>query len=165
MTAAPTEEMPWKLPVSAAVLGALLTAIYVIFTIVNAPTNDPDAPPTGIAVESSAFPSGYIAVGSNVAMRGDVLRWNSSGATVFLSSAVRSGVDPATVAPVEVAAWTLTSAGGDTSMKHQSIGVATPGSVTVDFGPISGVESATLTATLAVTGESVEIPIDSVVGP
>ena len=160
-----TEEMPWKLPVSAAILGALLTAIYVIFTIVNAPTEDPDAPPTDIAITSSAFPSGYGAVGSDVAMRGDVLRWSSSGTTVFVSSVVRPGVDPATVAPVEIAAWTLTSAGGEVSMKHQSMAAATPGSLTVAFDPISGAESATLTATLTATGESVEIPIGSVVGP
>ena len=165
MTEAPTEEMPWKIPVSGAILGALVTAIYVIFTIVNAPTGDPDAPPAEIAVESSAFPSGYVAVGSDVAMRGDVLRWSSGGITVFVSSVVRGGLDPESVAPVEVAAWTLTSVGGEASMKRQSTAVTTPGSPTVDFSPISGAESATLTATLAATGESFEIPIESVVGP
>jgi hypothetical protein len=157
--------MPWKIPVSAAVLGALVTAIYVIFTIVNAPTDDPDAPPAEIAVESSAFPSGYVAVGRDVAMRGDVLRWSSGGITVFVSSVARGGLDPESVAPVEVTAWTLTSVGGEASMKRQSTAVTTPGSLTVDFNPISGAESATLTATLAATGESFEIPIDSVVGP
>jgi hypothetical protein len=160
-----TEEMPWKLPVSAAILGAFLAAIYVIFTIVNAPAEDVDTLPAGIAVESSAFPSGYISVGSDVAMRGDVLWWSSRGITVFISSVVRGGLDPVGVAPVEVAVWTLTSAGGEALMKRQSTAVATPGSFTVDFGPIPGAESATLTATLTATGESVEIPIESVVGP
>lgn len=138
-----TEEMPWKLPVSAAILGALVTAIYVIFTIVNAPTEDPD-----VAADSSTLPSGHTAVTSDVGMRADVLRWDGQGTTVFVSSVVSSDVDPGTTAPVEVASWELASAGGNTSMTGQSVASATPGAVTVEFIPIPGGEPPVLTATL-----------------
>jgi hypothetical protein len=157
MSETTAEEIPWKLPVSGAILGALLTAIYVIFTIVNAPTEDPDA---------IVFPSGYVAISSDVAMRGDVLRWDSRGTTVFVSSVVPIGVDPDTVAPVEVASWEMTSAGGEASMIRQSISVATPGSLTVELGPIPDADALTLTATLpGAQGDQIEIPIGSVVGP
>jgi hypothetical protein len=138
-----TEEMPWKLPVSAAVLGALVTAIYVIFTIVNAPTEDPDA-----AADARALPSGYIAASNDVGMRADVLRRDGQGTTVFVSSVVSGGVDPGTTAPVEVASWVLASAGDSASMIGQSVASATPGAVTVEFIPISDGELHVLTATL-----------------
>lgn len=148
MSDATTEEMPWKLPVAAAIVGALLTAVYVIFTIVNAPSGDRDGPPNDIAVESAGFPSGYVAVGGDVGMRANVLRWDASGTTVFVSSTVRGGVDPDEVAPVEVASWIVTSAGGEASMTRQSRSVATPGAVTVELTPVLEAASATLTATL-----------------
>jgi hypothetical protein len=137
-----TEEMPWKLPVSAAILGALVTAIYVIFTIVNAPTEDPDA-----TADSSIPASGYVAASSDVGMRIDVLRWDREGTTAFVSSVVSSGVDPGTTAPVKVASWELASAGGNASMIGQSVASATPGAVTVEFLPLPAGESYTLTAT------------------
>jgi hypothetical protein len=143
--------------VSAAIVGALLTAIYVIFTIVNAPTEDPDA---------VLFPSGYVAVSSDVGVRGDVLRWDSRGTTVFISSVVRTGVDPDTVAPVEVASWKVTSAGGEAAMIRQSMSVATPGALTVELGPIPDADALTLTATLpGAQGDQIEVPIGSIVGP
>jgi hypothetical protein len=143
-----TEETPWKIPVSAAILGALVTAIYVIFTIVNAPTEDPDALESEVRVESSGVPSGYVAANSDVGLRADVLRWDSEGATAFVSSVVSGGVDTATIAAVEVAGWELATAGGSTSMFGQSVATATPGAVTVEFNPVPDGGPATLTATL-----------------
>jgi hypothetical protein len=143
-----TEETPWKIPVSAAILGALMTAIYVIFTIVNAPTEDPDALESEVRVESSGVPSGYVAANIDVGMRADVLRWDSEGATAFVSSVVSGGVDPATIAAVEVARWELSTAGGRTSMFGQSVATATPGAVTVEFNPVPDGGPATLTSTL-----------------
>ena len=157
MSESTTEEVPWKLPVSAAIVGALLTAIWVIFTIVSAPTEDPDA---------IVFPSGYSAVSSDVGMRGDVVHWNSSGTTVFISSVVRIDMDPDTVAPVEVASWSVTFVGGEAAMIRQSISLSTPGAFTVELGPIPNADGLTLTAMLpGVQGDRIEIPIGSVVGP
>ncbi|MCL1601592.1 MAG: hypothetical protein M3112_08675 [Actinomycetia bacterium] len=138
-----TEEVPWKIPVSAAILGALLTAIYVIFTIVNAPTEDPDA-----VAESGTLPSGHVAVMNNVGMRADVLRSSSEGTTVFVSSVVSGGTDPGTTSPVAVATWELASTGGNVSMIGQSLASATPAAVTIDFPPVQDGGSSTLTATL-----------------
>lgn len=138
-----TEEAPWKIPVSAAILGALLTAIYVIFTIVNAPTEDPDA-----VAESGTLPSGHVAVTSNVGMRADVLRSSSEGTTVFVSSVVSGGTDPGTTPPVAVATWELASTGGNASMIGQSLASATPAAVTIEFPPVQDGGSYTLTATL-----------------
>lgn len=150
------EEMPWKLPVAAAMLGALLTAIYVIFTIVNAPPTDPDVSPSDAAVEASGFPSGYVPVSSDVAMRGDVLRWDSTGTTVLISSATRGEADPSAVTPIEVAAWSLTTIGGEASMVRQSMSEATPGAVTVELNPVEDVDSLTLNAVLPGSVEDVE---------
>jgi hypothetical protein len=137
-----TEEMPWKLPVSAAILGALVMAIYVIFTIVNAPTEDPDA-----AADTRTLPSGYVAATADVGMRADVLRLDSEGATVFVSSVVGGGIDPGTIAPIDVVSWELASASGSPSMIGQSVDAATPGAATVEFLPVPADGPYTLTAT------------------
>jgi hypothetical protein len=153
MTDATTEEVPWKLPVAAAALGALLAAIYVIFTIVNAPT-EPEVPVDDTAAESTAFPTGYVAVSSDVGMRVDVLRLDGRGTTAFISSVVRGGEAPGAIQPIEVAAWTVTSGGTEYSMLRQSMSAATPGAVTVALGPIPDAASTTLlTATLPGTVE------------
>jgi len=151
-----TEEMPWKLPVTAAMLGALLTVIYVIFTIVNAPSEEPGVVPSDTGTEASGFPSGYVPVSGDVAMRGELLRWDGTGTTVFISSATRGGADPAAVAPIEVAAWSLTTIGGEAPMVRQSVSEATPGAVTVELNPVEDVDSFTLTAVLPGSIEDVE---------
>jgi hypothetical protein len=159
MSGPTTEEMPWKLPVSAAILGALVTAVYVIFTIVNAPTEDPDA-----TADSSISPSGYVAASGEVGMRADVLRRDGQGTTVFVSSVVSSGVDPGTTAPVEVASWELSSAGDGASMIGQSVASATPGAVTVEFIPISDGKPHVLTATLPGPIEEVDDVVTMLAG-
>jgi len=146
-----TEGTAWKLPVSAAILGALVTSIYVIFTIVNAPTEDPDA-----TADSSILPSGYVAADGDVGMRADVLRWDREGTTVFVSSVVSSGVDPGMTAPVDVASWVLVSADGSQSMIGQSVTSATPGAVTVEFRPVPAGGAYTLNAALPGTIEEID---------
>jgi hypothetical protein len=152
--------MPWKFPVAAAILGALVMAIYVIFAIVTGPTEETESAAATVVgsepVEATGFPSGYAAVTDDVALRADVMRTGSDGTTLFVSSVVKGGTDPASVAPVEVADWTVKSTGSEFTMVRQSAAQDLLSGVSVELGPVLDPDNATLIATLPGAVESAD---------
>lgn len=145
------DEIPWKPPVVAAILGALLMGAYVIFAVVTGPSEEsevagttPDGEPFDIVQDE--FPVGYAAVSSDVALRADVMSVNNNGTTVYMSSVVRAGAEA--VAPVDVATWSLLLPD-----RGPTIGVATqnllsPGGTTIQFESTPDTTATVLLASL-----------------
>jgi hypothetical protein len=148
------DEVPWKLPVGAAIVGALIMATLVILSIVNAPTAETESGAAAGAaadvetVKAEGFPQGYEPATEDVAMRGNVMRTDSEGTTVFVSSVVTSGADADTVPAADVASWTVRTSGNESVMLYQSSTRLALGAVTVEFSPAAVSNDATLIATL-----------------
>jgi hypothetical protein len=148
------KEVPWKLPVGAAIVGALIMATLVILSIVNAPTAETesvaafDVPADTEPIRAVGFPQGYEPTTDDVAMRGDVMSTDSEGTTVFVSSVVTSGSDADGVSAVDVASWTVHTSRNEPVMLHQSSTRLALGAVTVEFSPVAVPDDATLIATL-----------------
>lgn len=142
-----SDEVGWKLPVAAAVLGALVTATFVIFVVVTGPTNDTTAPTTP-AAEASDVPDGYSESNNDVAFRAELLETGSDHTTVFVSSVAIRGTDPVSVTPEEAAAWSLRSDGVEVLAISQYAANAAPGAVTVEFDQAVDPDGVTLTMTL-----------------
>ncbi|MEN8040608.1 MAG: hypothetical protein ABFR95_03805 [Actinomycetota bacterium] len=146
------EEMPWKLPVGAAIVGALVMAAYVLFAVVSGPTEDSTStsttPVAQQPVASASYPAGYVEVGENVALRADVVDVSPEGTLMYVSSATKGGADVSVTAPVEVASWTVQSTGTDPVMSHQVAAKGALGGVAVEIGPVFDIDNATAIATL-----------------
>jgi hypothetical protein len=153
---------PWKLPVAAAIAGALLTATFIIFSIVTAPDDLVDSTATAVVasgatpVAASGYPPGYAAVSNDVAMRVDVMRTDALSTTLFVSSVVEGGTDQEAVGAVDVVSWTVRSIGSEPSMKYQHGARTALGAVTVELSPVPDLENAVVIATLPGTIEDAE---------
>lgn len=150
------DAVAWKPPVSAAILGALMMAVYVIFAIVTGPTEDGEIAGSGSKqqpVEATGFPQGYAAVSNDVAFRADVMRVYTDGTMLYVSSVTRGGDEPASVAPIEVAKWTVMTPTDESEMMHQFAASGVLGGIAVELGTVFDPDIATVIATLPGTIE------------
>jgi len=134
------ESMPWKMPVAAAVLGAILMAVFVISAAGPGP---PDA-----NIVRTGIPAGYVAVTEEVAFRVDILDARPDSTILSISSVVKRSNMPEAVAPVEAASWSLDSGGRLVEMVRQDAAFGAPGTVTVEFAPMIDLQDATIVMTL-----------------
>lgn len=161
------DAVAWKPPVVSAILGALVMAVYVIFAIVTGPTEDGETTTSVLQVlpvEATGFPQGYAAVSNDVAFRADVMQVHTDGTMLYVSSVTRGGDDPASVAPIEVASWTVMTATDESVMMHQYAASGVLGGIAVELGTVFDPDIATVIATLPGTieeaAESVTLPPD-----
>lgn len=161
-------EAPWKLPVAAAIVGALLMATFVIFSIVTAPDEElaastTVAPDEASPVLATGLPPGYASVSDDVGMRVDVMRMDENSATLFVSSTVTSGTEPQSVPAVDVIGWTVRSAGTEPEMRYQHSSRTALGGVAVElrgaFDP-EGTVFATLPGTTLEAEDRLTLPPD-----
>ncbi len=156
------EETPWKLPVAAAIVGALLTATFIVYSIATAPddllesTSSTVVALEGTPIEATGFPPGYVEVASGVAMRAEVMRTDSLSTTVYVSSVVESGTEAASVSPVDVASWSVTSTSAETAIEYQHSSRTALGGTTIELSPTLDLEHAVVVATLPGTIEDVD---------
>lgn len=122
------ESMPWKVPVVAAVLGAVLMAVLVISAAGPGP---PDA-----NIVTTGFPAGFVSVTEEVAFRVDILDAGPDSTILSISSVVKRGIAPEAVAPVQAASWIVDSGGREVEMVRQHSAFSAPGAVTVEFAPM-----------------------------
>lgn len=155
------DAIPWKPPVMAAIIGALLMATFIIYSIATAPDDLTASTTTSsasgaVAVEATGFPRGYVAVSDDVAMRIDVMHADSNSTTLFVSSVTEGGVDAESSSAVDVASWTVRSNGSEPSLQYQHSSRTSLGRITIDLSPVSDPHNAVAIATLPGTIESVE---------
>lgn len=133
-------DIPWKPPVIAAIIGALLVAAFVIYAIVNGPVDDPEADAFAAqAVPSKDLPPGYVPLLDSVTQRDSVgikvesMDTDGGLTTVVVSSAVPGTSDPAQFAPPDVALWELGPEGNRVVMEAQFAFGNAPGMTTIVF--------------------------------
>lgn len=161
-------ETPWKLPVAAAIVGALVMATFVIFSIVTAPDEELAASTTTATDErppvlATGLPPGYGAVSDDVGMRVDVMRVDENSATLFVSSTVTSGTDPDSVQAVDVIGWTVRSAGTEPGLRYQHSSRTALGGVAVELSGVfdpDGIVVATLPGTTVAAEDVLALPPD-----
>ncbi|GMQ94123.1 MAG: hypothetical protein BMS9Abin12_1607 [Acidimicrobiia bacterium] len=162
----PSGAIPWKLPVGAAILGALLMAAYVIAAVVTGPTEEAEPGTTDAVGQiapdvSTDFPPGFAAVSPDVAFSADFMIADKGATTLLVSSVSRVGSDPRSLAPVDVATWTLLSPSGEESMVAQYSSREAPGGFTVQFGPVSAPDGAVAVAALPGAVAELETTVDT----
>jgi hypothetical protein len=164
-------EISWKLPVIAAIVGALLVGVFVIYAVVAGPVDEPETD----AVQSTDLPPGFVALSSGTGIKFESMTETEGSILVVASSAVPGSVDPDDVAPAEMARWELETDAGVVLMDGQYATNTAAGNTTVVFsgGKVSGephlvaypaTESTHRITTLEVTadslGEGTEFAID-----
>lgn len=130
-------DIPWKPPVIAAILGALVVGIYVIYAIVTGPSVEGDA--ADDPAPATAADLGYVAVTNDVAARAESVMVTPTVTIVAVSTSVSGGVDPSDVLPLDVAYWELATPSGTVPMQDQywlldPKGIGT-GAISVTFPP------------------------------
>lgn len=162
------EEISWKVPVVAAVLGALVMAGYVIFAVATGPSDDSDvahvdSDETAEVETQTNFPLGYSGVSQEVAVRSDVAYAGSDGSVFLVSSVVEVGVNPEQTVPPDVATWSLVSAEGTATIGSATLNHAAPGAISVRFGPSADPYDSKLVASLpGIVSDSITtISVDS----
>ncbi len=150
-------DLPWIPAVIAACAGALAVGAFVVFAVATGPDTAEEAeqPPassstTLAAVVSDGPPPGFTAVTDQVSAAPVAVDVSASGTVVTVATAVAGGVDPATVEPLDVAYWTLTSGGSDTTMVRQFTEKVGVGNTTVVFPPVVALRQAAVTPYLAI---------------
>ncbi|MFV2000196.1 MAG: hypothetical protein ACC654_07510 [Acidimicrobiia bacterium] len=165
------DEIPWKIPVIAAIAGALAVAIFAIYAIVTGPgveevSNDElISAPTSLAQPTDDLPSGYVLIAEDVGARVESWTQVPSATFVFVSTAVPGSVEAATVRPPEVAFWELVTSAGTFTMQDQ-FGLAEltgsePRYMTVEFPPDVATSGAELLAYIVetVAGDSTKLEL------
>lgn len=156
-----SDEIQWKLPVGASIVGALAMALFVVVSLATAPDVDPETTATtaqgGSAepIEATDFPEGYASVSDGVAMRVDLMRTDGETTTLFVSSVVKGDTDAESVTAVDIMAWTVRSGGSEPSMHHQHTSRTALGGITVELSPVFDPQNAVAVATLPGVSESV----------
>lgn len=133
-------DLSWKAPVIAAVLGALLVGIFVIYAIVAGPDGGDGATdttttivPTPVEpVQSIALPNGFVAVSDQVGFRVESHAADPS-VQIAVSSAAVGGIDSGLVAPIDIAFWALGTSDGELVMSNQIGEIGALGNHTVSF--------------------------------
>jgi hypothetical protein len=133
-------DIPWKPPVIAAIIGALLVAAFVIYAIVNGPVDDPEADAFAARpVPSKDLPPGYVSLPATVPQPegiGIKVEWvgrEGGLSTVVVSSAIPGIADPDQFAPPDVAFWELGPEGERVMMDSQFASDSAPGTTTIVF--------------------------------
>ena len=121
-------EISWKPPVIAAVVGALLVSVFVIYAIVAGPVDEPESG----AVQSSELPQGFTALPGGTGLKLESVTQAEGEILVGVASAVPGTADPRQTPPVEIAYWELETEAGVVVMDRQ-FGADTTGSTTVAF--------------------------------
>jgi hypothetical protein len=129
-------EIPWKPPVIAAIVGALLVAVFVIFAIVTGPVEDPEADALLTQpVPSKDVPPGYVALSTTAAtgIRVESVSRDRGSSTVVVSSAVQGTTDPADSPPPDVAYWEIGPEGARVPMEIQFMSNDARGTMSIEF--------------------------------
>ncbi|MCL1593876.1 MAG: hypothetical protein M3132_05945 [Actinomycetia bacterium] len=133
-------EIPWKIPVASAIVGALAVAIFVIYAIVVGPTaedvSEADSGTPGVVTPepSDILPDGYLRVTDQIGARVESVEVSSPGSVVAVSTAVPGSVDPVEIPPLDVAYWEIVTPEGSTPMHKQ---YRRPGLAGTDGGYVS----------------------------
>lgn len=161
-------EIGWKVPVFAAALGALVAGAFVIYGVVAGP-DDTDAAATTSStsttttllepVKDLGLPEGYVAVNEEVGMRGEVLHGGES-TWAAVSTATVGALAAPLVPPVEIGRWVLSSVGNDYPAFRQLNENGALGNVSIEFGDLPELPSATLRAWPAIGEFTREVTID-----
>ncbi len=141
-------DIPWKPPVIAAILGALVVGIYVIYAIVTGPSVESEA--ANDLASATAADLGYVAVTNDIGARAESVMVTPTVTIVAVSTAVRGGVDPSDIDPLDVAYWELATPSGTIPMQDQyrlvdPKGIGT-GAISVTFPPNSATAGGELVA-------------------
>ncbi|NHZ70375.1 MAG: hypothetical protein GWP18_01905 [Proteobacteria bacterium] len=118
-------EIPWKIPVASAIVGALAVAIFVIYAIVVGPTAEDgldaesETPAVVTPEPSDSLPGGYIRVTDQIGARVESIEVSSPGSIVAVSTAVPGSIDAVETPPLDVAYWEIVTPEGSTPMHEQ----------------------------------------------
>lgn len=129
-------EIPWKPPVIAAIVGALLVAMFVIYAVVNGPSEPSesdvlDAQP----VPSNDLPAGYTPISddTSVGIKVESVTTGGESKSVVVSSAVVGTTDPADSSIPDIAYWEIGSSAARTEMDAQYATIGAIGTTTIMF--------------------------------
>lgn len=132
-------EISWKVPVAAAILGALLVGAFVVYAIVVGPVDSTDAAIRersavgSAALPSSELPPGFVALPSGIGLKAQSVVDTDATPEVAVSSAVPGDDEPGQVPPDEIAFWELQTSDGTEIMNSQVARLDAPGVTTVTF--------------------------------
>ena len=104
-------EIPWKPPVIAAILGALVVGVYVIYAIVAGPGVEDDVVPDP--------PSGYTELTDAVGARVEQVTSTPTLTHIAVSTATNRTSNPSDTSPLDVAYWELKTPSGSVAMQGQ----------------------------------------------
>ena len=157
-------EIPWKPPVIAAIIGAVLVAGFVIFALVTGPVEEPGEDSLILQpVPSTDVPPGYTVLPGDPGVGVKVESVTSRGGStkVVVSSAVEGATDAADFPPPDVAYWETGSEEARITMDGQSASVDAPGTTTIVFAAetIDQQTSVVAYAAAATTSESATMEV------
>jgi hypothetical protein len=165
-------DIPWKPPVIAAIVGALVVAAFVIYAIVNGPTDPPESDSLFTQpVPSVDIPPGYVLLDRNgdVGIKVESVTRDSGSSIVVVSSAVAGTTDPSDSPPPDVAYWEMGPEGARVMMESQFASDGAVGTTTIVV-PAEITEPgiavvAHPTAALASAGMKIEVSPDMIGEP
>lgn len=165
-------EIPWKPPVIAAIVGALVVAAFVIFAIVNGPTDPPESDSLfAQPVPSVDVPPGYVLLDrdGDVGIKVESVTRDGGSSIAVVSSAVAGTTDPSESAPPDVAYWEMGPEGARVMMESQFASDDAVGTTTivvpVEIGEFEATLVAHPTAALASAGIEIEVSPDTIGEP
>ena len=103
-------EIPWRPPVIAAIIGALLVASFVIYAVVNGPSEASESDVLAAQpVPSNDLPAGYTPLtdDSSIGMNVEAVTTDGGSTAVVVSSAVVGATDPADSSVPDIAYWEI----------------------------------------------------------
>lgn len=165
-------EIPWKPPVIAAIIGALLVSALVIYAIVAGPNDEPGDVTSGRteteAVRSTDVPPGFTALPSGNGARIEAATSSDTLYVVGVSFAVAGSEAPSEVAPDQIAYWELRSDADAIVMTEQLSEIGILGNTTVVFGvgevPGEPQLAAYPIADVVERTDEIEVPSDDIPG-
>jgi len=118
------DEVSWKTPVVAAIVGALAVATFVIYAMVTGPgvfdaSNDEVTSPTVSAQPADDLPPGYVLFDTQVGARVESINTVPSATFVSVSTAVPGSAEATAVPQPDVALWELVTLAGTFPMQDQ----------------------------------------------
>jgi len=165
-------EIPWKPPVIAAIMGALVVAAFVIFAIVNGPTDPPESDSLfAQPVPSVDIPPGYVLLDPNgdVGVKVESVIQDSAYSIIVVSSAVAGTTDPSDSLSPDVAYWEIGLEGARVMMGSQFASDGAGGITTIVVpAEISDPEATVVAhpaAVLASAGMEIEVSSDMIGEP
>ena len=134
-------DIDWRAPVAAAIAGALVVGLFVIYAIVAGADADGEAAvevttttaPPPEPVPSTELPAGFVAANGDVGFRIENVA-RTPNLQFGIASAAVGGIDSALVAPVDIAYWVIAHDDREIPMDSQRGGTGALGNHTVTFG-------------------------------